>query len=309
MEPPKCPITGEPASRLVQTVPVGLLNGLWKYTGRTDVSELFDGIDEIGLWEAPCGLAFFSPAIAGGDAFYRDFYGRFNAHEALAQVAPERPEFIAAADHVPQGGLVLDVGAGGAGFGQHVTHGQFTGLDPYAETEELASGILREQADEHAATHPDHYDVVSAFQVIEHTVDPVDFATTLTRMLKPGGKLILGVPLWPSPMIRCPNMIVNCPPHHLTWWNERSLNALADALGLDVVEINRLPPHRHHAWFRWMEMLTFVDTSKRYYANRISWHLNFAFALPLGLLCGRLFGLPKNTDPIDIMLVARKPAA
>lgn len=307
MEPPKCPITQEPASRLVQTVPVGLLKGLWKFMGLTDVSDLFEGIDEIGLWESPCGLAFFSPAIAGDDAFYQTFYGRFKAHEALAQVAAERPEFVAAAQHVPEGSLVIDVGAGGAGFRQHVPHARFTGLDPYAETEDLASGVLREQAEDHAATHPGHYDVVSAFQVMEHTIDPLAFATTLSRMLKPGGKLILGVPLWPSPMIQCPNMVINCPPHHLTWWNETSLKALADTLGLEVVKIERLPPHRHHAWFRWMEKLTFVDMSERYYSNQLSWHANVAFALPLGLLCGRVFGLPKNTEPVDIMLVGRKP--
>ena len=305
---PICPITQEPASRLIQTVPATLLKRVWRHVGRTDVSDLFSGIDEFGLWEAPCGLAFFSPAIAGEDQFYRTFYGRFNAHKALKEVAPERPEYISAAQHVAPGDRVLDVGAGCGGFRQHVKHGQFTGLDPYAEPDEQALGVIREETDEHAASHGGHYDVVSAFQVIEHTTDPVAFASTLSRMVKPGGKLILGVPLWPSPMIRCPNMLINCPPHHLTWWNEGSLKALAGKLELDVVEIKRLPPHRHHAWFHRMEQLTCVDMSERYFANRPSWHLNMAFALPLSLLWGRFWGLPQNAEPIDIMLVARKPA-
>ena len=308
MSPARCPITHEPAVRLIQTVPVKLLKRIWKYIGITDVSELFTGIDQIELWESPCGLAFFSPAVAGDDAFYKSFYGRFKAHEKLAEISAERPEFIAAARHVCEGSRLLDVGSGYAGFRQHVKQAMFTGLDPYAETEEPQSGVLREQADDHAASHADYYDVVSAFQVMEHTVDPVGFAMTLTRMLKPGGTLILGVPVWSSPMIQCPNMLINCPPHHLTWWNERSLQALADRLRIEVVEIPRLPPHRHHAWFHWMEKLTWVDMRDLYYADRLGWHLNVALALPLSLLCDRFLGLPKNAAPIDIMLVARKPS-
>ena len=308
MNPANCPITQEPAVRLIQVVPAKLLKRIWKYIGRTDISELFAGVDQVGLWESPCGLAFFSPAIAGDDAFYQSFYGRFKVHEALAQVASERPEYIAAARHVSEGSQVLDVGAGCAGFRQHVEHAEFIGLDPYAETENLAAGVVREQAVDHAVNNAERYDVVSAFQVMEHTVDPVGFASTLTRMLRPGGKLILGVPLWPSPMIRCPNMMINCPPHHLTWWNESALQTLADKLGLEVVEKARLPPHLHHAWFHWMTMLTWVDMRKRYYADRASWHFNVALSLPLSLLCGRFLGLPKKAEPIDIMLVARKPS-
>ncbi len=308
MSPADCPITGEPALRLIQTVPVKLLKLIWRYVGLTDVSELFVGIDQIALWESPCGLAFFSPAVAGDETFYKTLYGRFKAHEKLAEISAERPEFIAAARHVSEGSQLLDVGSGGAGFRQHVEHAKFTGLDPYAETEEPGSGVLCEHADDHAANHAGYYDVVSAFQVMEHTVDPVGFARTLTRMLKPGGTLILGVPVWPSPMTQCPNMPINCPPHHLTWWNERSLEALADRLKLEVVEISRLPPHRHHAWFHWMEKLTWVDMSNRYYANRAGWHFNVALALPLSLLCDRFLGMPKNAGQIDIMLVARNPA-
>ena len=302
----QCPITGEPAQRLIQTIPVELLNLLWKYGGRTDVSGLFEGIDRVGLWESPSGLAFFSPAVAGDDAFYRTLYRHFEIHEKTAEISAERPEYIAAARHVAPGQRVLDVGAGCAGFQLHLGHANYTGLDPYAGPDAVASGVLREQLDDHAATHGEHYDVTTAFQVMEHTTDPVAFARTLKGMLKPGGYLILGVPVWPSAMTESPNMLINCPPHHLTWWNEGSLRALAGVLKLEVIEISRLPPHRRHAWLLWMAKLRWVDMGHRYYANRVGWHLNSCLAFTLGLLCDRVLGVPANAAPIDIMLVARK---
>lgn len=302
----RCPITGLRPKRQIQTISAKLLCRLWKYGGGTDVSGLFQGIDRIGLFESPCGLAFFSPAIAGDDAFYRTLYGRFAIHEKTAEVARERPEYITASRHVPDGGNVLDVGAGSAGFGLHLSHASYTGLDPYAGPDAVAAGVIREPLDAHADRHPEAYDVVSAFQVMEHTTDPVAFARTLAHMVKPGGHLVLGVPLWPSPMTRCPNMLINCPPHHLTWWNEGSLQALAERLNLDIVDIRRLPPHRRHAWILWMARLNWIDMDNRFYANRLGWHLSASMGFLLGRLFDRLFGLPAKAAPIDIMLVARK---
>ncbi len=303
----RCPITGAAPKRLIQTIPVKLLRMLWKYGGGADVSGLFHDIERIRLFESPCGLAFFSPAIAGDDAFYRTLYSRFAIHEKTAEVSRERPEYIAAARHVPDGGHVLDVGAGCAGFELHLGHANYTGLDPYAGPEAVAAGVVREPLDVYADGHPGAYDVVSAFQVMEHTPDPVAFARTLADMVRPGGQLILGVPLWPSPMTQSPKMLINCPPHHLTWWNETSLQALAGVLNLDIVDISRLPPHRRHAWILWMARLNWIDMGHQFYANSIGWHLNAGIGFPLGRLFDRLFGLPANAAPIDIILVARKP--
>ncbi len=302
---PLCPITGEPAARLIQNVPVGLLRLIWRCLGWTDVSRLFEGVDDVGLWVSPCGLAFFSPAIEGDSTFYKAVYGRFKFHEMLAEIAAERPEYIEAARHVEEGSRVVDVGAGCAGFRQHIEHSEFTGLDPYADTEE--AGVIPEHAGDHAARLPEHYDVVTSFQVVEHTTDPLAFVKTLSALLKPGGTLILGMPIWPSPMIDCLNMPINCPPHHLTWWNESALKALANELGFEVIDICRPEPHRHHDWFHWMPRFTWVNMGDHYYANKLSWHFNFLFALPFSVLGAKFFGAPKDPEPIDILLVARKP--
>jgi SAM-dependent methyltransferase len=44
----------------------------------------------------------------------------------------------------------------------------------------------------------DHFDLVAAFDVIEHVEDDARVFSELTRVLKPGGRLIFSVPLHPS---------------------------------------------------------------------------------------------------------------
>ena len=100
-EAPPCPITGEPAARLIQKIPARFLRLIWRFVGWTDVSKLFAGVNEIELWESRCGLAFFSPPIEGDEDFYKTFYGRFKAHKVLATVAGERDEFIQDTLNIP----------------------------------------------------------------------------------------------------------------------------------------------------------------------------------------------------------------
>lgn len=92
---------------------------------------------------------------------------------------------------------------------------------------------------------PDGVDVVTFWHVIEHVEDPVGLLEASRQRLHEGGELCFSVPLtpmsyehsWPDPF--------NEPPHHLTRWNLRSLEALAARLGmrmeLDLPDAAPLP--------------------------------------------------------------------
>jgi hypothetical protein len=71
---PRCPLTGQAGSRLIQLIPSNLLIGPWKASFRVStVAQLRAGRD-FGLWESPCGLVFFDSMIAGDGDFYRSLY-------------------------------------------------------------------------------------------------------------------------------------------------------------------------------------------------------------------------------------------
>jgi hypothetical protein len=71
---PACPITGQSALRLIQSVSSDLLNGLWRASFGVATERQLGKGRRIGLWESRCGLVFFDPMIAGDGSFYRKLY-------------------------------------------------------------------------------------------------------------------------------------------------------------------------------------------------------------------------------------------
>lgn len=308
--PPACPLTGAPAAALLQRVSSTLLRRFWRFGAGVRHTPLPAAPTPIGLWRSPCGLAFFHPAIEGDGRFYAEFYGRHAAHRVMSRHAGARRDFRAAAAHVAPGARVLDLGCGGGAFAGHLPPGAlYQGIDPHAGPDARARGVLAEGAAEHAAARGEAYDAACAFQVLEHVADPLGLVRDLLRCLRPGGLLILSVPLWPSAYTSLPNCLISAPPHHLTWWTEEACAALAARLGLEVVAVEALPASPHQAMLAWAARLSPVraGAGKHFRASWL-WHGSALF----GLLAGRLLaplGPPRDAGPLDMLLVARKPPA
>lgn len=308
---PPCPITGRPAKRLVQRFSPRLLRDIWGYGQRVDVGYLFKGMQSVSIYESDTGLCFFVPPVVGDERFYQTYYRRPDIHSSLTQGHQTRKDFARAGSHIPAGARVIDVGSGPGLFRGHVKHAHYTGLDPYS-TVETDTAIIRDTLEEHARDKPGAYDVATAFHVIEHVPDPRRHAELMATLLKPGGLLILAAPLHPSPLTEIPNLPLNLPPHHVTWWNPEAFSALATELGLEVVEATALPPSPHQGPLFWLHKLLFRRTDRtppeRYVSSRLSWHASIWLAYMLSRVAKRFKTMPDEVRPIDAILVARKPA-
>ncbi|CAM2836540.1 bifunctional 2-polyprenyl-6-hydroxyphenol methylase/3-demethylubiquinol 3-O-methyltransferase UbiG [Vibrio rarus] len=120
----------------------------------------------------------------------------------LHQINPLRLKYVQ--DSV--GGLfakrVLDVGCGGGILAESMAleGAQVTGLDMGREPLEVArlhaleSGAkldyIRTTVEEHAATHAEHYDVVTCMEMIEHVPDPQSVISACAALVKPGGHVV-----------------------------------------------------------------------------------------------------------------------
>lgn len=307
MTPGTCPITGE-AATLVQGVSPALLRGLWRRTFKVEPTPLPG--ERIGVYRSPCGLVFFAPAEEGDAAFYEALYRRLDAGGRVRAAGRDRAEYPHAAARIRPGDAVLEVGAGAGAFARLVPGARYVGLDPHPGAyADPAADIRAESLADHAAANPGAYDAAVAFQVIEHVADPLAFATDMVRCLKPGGVLVLGAPAWPSAMTAIPNFVFNAPPHHLSWWSERAMRALAGRLGLTIEETRALPPVPAQPLIHWMGRMAPLKARAEgpWFAARRSWYLSLAGAFVAGRIAAALLPLPRNAAPMFVLLAARKP--
>jgi len=304
---PNCPITGLPANRRIQPISARLIGGLWRGAFGVSTDQLA-GVERFGLWESPCGLGFFEPMIEGDEAFYLGLYRGGDFHRLLAAPGLARAEFKRVAEMVRQGERVLDVGCGEGGLAQHLPHATYVGLDPNfsAATPELA--VRNETVADHAVSHREEYDAVCAFHVIEHVSNPLGFARDLVTCLRPGGRLFVAVPGWPSAITEIPNFVFNAPPHHLSWWSESALRALADRLDLVVEAVETVPFSTHDSIIYWMGRFAPKLTGHKYFYAHWTWYAALAWSWLAGRTANALFRVPATAKASGLLLAARKPS-
>jgi SAM-dependent methyltransferase len=304
---PECPITGQPAQRLMQPVSARLLIGLWRYAFGVSADRLMNGIVRFGLWQSPCGLAFFDPMLPGDEGFYSDLYRHGDFHRLLTAPGLARGEFDYVAKIIRPGEKILDAGCGEGGLARHLDDANYVGLEPNFSATDAGLDIRNETAAAHAAAHPQEYDVVCGFHVIEHVPDPLGFARDLANCVKPGGRLLIAVPRWPSPITDIPNFVFNAPPHHLSWWNENALRTLAARLGLAVEALHLVPFASHDSIIYWMGRFSPKLTGGRYFRAHWGWYGALAWSWLAGRACDALFRIPATAPASGLLLAARKP--
>ena len=199
-----------------------------------------------------CGVVSSEPRLPVGSEWYvklspaRVETARDPRHGSSPEADWRFREFFS--DRLPPGRL-LDVGCGGGSFlalaarrgfrptgfdydRRMVEEARARGLDAHcAEFEEFL-----------ASRQEGEFDVLTLFDVLEHTPEPAWFLRQLKRLLKPGGHLAVTLPnaQRPLPFGREEH---DYPPHHFTRWTPAALRSFLEREGFAVVRQNARALH------------------------------------------------------------------
>ncbi|MCU1457064.1 MAG: methyltransferase [Actinomycetia bacterium] len=197
------------------------------------------------------------PAPAAMGRIYPDDYHAFDFSEADFGIVHkvrsrlEAHRLIKSIGDVAADARVLDVGCGD-GFHLDLLrqHGRSSwtlegvDLDPRAVEAARRRGLTVHEGSVETLDLPaSSYDVAFMIQTVEHVGDPAAVLRTVTRLLKPGGRLIIVTDNTGSPDFRVfgrRHWGGYHFPRHFSLFNDRSMRKLAGRVGLEVVGIETI---------------------------------------------------------------------
>lgn len=183
-----------------------------------------------------CGIEFSEPMKSASSSHYQEseWYGeRWEFYETLKFFKGER-------------GKILDIGCGESHFLNLAKKENFeiVGIDFNEEAIRRAKekfGFERVYPftlEEFMKKFPsEKFDMICAFQIIEHLENPVDFVLKLRKILRENGFFVFSLP---NPerfqaRIKWEREQWDFPPHHLTRWSNKSIQVLLEKTGFKIL--------------------------------------------------------------------------
>ena len=198
------------------------------------------------------GILLFDGCEPGSGEFY----------EQLAQqpyyYIEDKWEFDEAIDCFPSDSpelSILEIGCGSGAFLERCRDAGFRnaqGIEFNARAMQLCQEKQLSVTDsriERVAETDQRFDVVCAFQVLEHVPDPVEFIRLASTVLKEGGRLIFSTPNRASFLNRFQWNLLDLPPHHMSRWDEQSYQQTSELLDLTLDEVRTEPLAKYHHTF------------------------------------------------------------
>lgn len=227
---PLSPVTMNSASRLVDKFEVADIVSLYREQFNVDVRRFFSGIDSVGLYECnKTKYRFYYPFSIAGDALFYEQLQEAHQKQGLTYYRGWAYDHQFAYDHIASGEHVLDIGCGSGNFLEKAREKTpfVYGLEfnDMAIQACLKKGftVQNQTIEEHARAAAEKYDVVCAFQVLEHVSNVKSFLDGAIQVLKPGGKLIIGVPNNEPFYVHYSKYdTLNLPPHHMGLWSKKA---------------------------------------------------------------------------------------
>lgn len=220
----------------------------WKKRLDIDISSELKDIELISLYRCQAShLDFFMPSSAAGSGelylHLQQFDWYYMAHKW---------EFTEALRDLAGRQRILEVGSGIGLFvemaGKELKGARVQGIEfnenAVSQAREKDLPVMQMDLDE-VSRRGETFDAVCGFQVLEHVHHPRELLAAMTKVLEPGGVLILSVPNRDS-FLRHQYNLLDMPPHHMTRWNGEVLAYLSRLFPLRLLGLRFEPLAPYH---------------------------------------------------------------
>jgi SAM-dependent methyltransferase len=238
------PITNSTNVEVLVEIPTDLIIARYAKFKKMNVSRFFTNLAAIQICQCrDSGFRFYYPAsVAGDDQFYQDL------QQSEVYYRRDRTEHRRAQAYIKPNAKVLEIGTG-TGFFLDLLRPVTTncvGLElntkAVAVAQQNGFDVRNELVEAHSAAHPNTYDVVCSFQVLEHVPDVRSYIAASLVALKSGGLMLIGVPNNNPYMHRYDLYdVMNLPPHHSGLWDRAAFEALPQFFEMELVAIDIEP--------------------------------------------------------------------
>jgi SAM-dependent methyltransferase len=286
-----CPLCGTERIFTVRTFSVSTLRQEWLINYRFDPFLDFPRVEPMLRQHQcqVCQLVYFSPRYVGGPQFYGRLAREPWYYEANRWEFDEALRRLSAKPGIRN---LLEIGCG-EGFFLEKVAGIYEGLG--VEINEAAAQVCRSKGlnvtTDKLETLAVSFDVIVAFEVLEHIPEPRIFLQRVSDLLAPGGFLIIAVPNPAGYLTEFDHVLLNLPPHHATWWQKETFDYVAQQLGLRTLGVADEPLRYVHYRDYYFEQIkyAFPTTGERSLGQKVKSRLrNAAFrvlanaVMPLG---------------------------
>jgi 2-polyprenyl-3-methyl-5-hydroxy-6-metoxy-1,4-benzoquinol methylase len=218
----KSPITGSANVKKIDELNEDFFVKNYQQKYGLNVSRFFSEHKKIGVYQClDSHYIFYYPFVVGDSAFYEDLE-KFDWYYKT-----EKWDYDFSEKYIKDGSEVLEIGSGFGFFLKKLRAKNC--ITESVELNQSAAKKLEEEGftvhctafEDFSAANPDKkYDYICAFQLMEHIPNVGDFLSLYAKHLKPGGKLIIGVPNNKSILLSYKSNTLNLPPHHAGLWTE-----------------------------------------------------------------------------------------
>lgn len=222
-----------------------IING-YKIKYNIDVSEYFDKKLEYRK-HIDSGITYYSPLTCANEIFYNELQKNSWYYQT------HKSEYVFCAKFT-ENKNVLEIGCGEGFFFKYTKASLYKGLEFNQQAINLCRNkeldVDKKSISEFSKLHPDEYDIVCSFQVLEHVDNPIQFIKDAIYCLKRHGLLLISVPSEDSFISLARNNVLNMPPHHVSRWPDSSFHYIAEKLNIKLLDIhhNELEPI-HYDWY------------------------------------------------------------